>query len=850
MNFLDELAGRAAVSPDAVALVEPGGPSITFADLENRIDAIARVLRNAQIGRSDVVAAILPDGAGLMAGFLGVASTATCAILNPALRRAEIACALADLAARAVIVDPRTGSPAADVARERGIAVLDLESCPASARQLDPPAGRDTALLLHTSATTGKARVVALTHSNLRAMAANTRGILELTAEDRFLSMMPLFHLQGLLSSLAQLLAGGSVVCTAGFEADAFLSWLEDYHPTWYTAGPALHHAILPLIESRPDVLHRSPLRFVRSIGAALPHALMHQLEDTLHAPVLEGYGMTEAGAITSNTPRRRKPGSVGVSTGSEIGILDESGRFLPPEAEGEIVVRGPAVMHCYRNNPAANQSAFHDGWLRTGDLGRLDAEGFLFVTGRIKEMINRGGEKILPGEIEDALMSHPSVLEAVAFGVPHPTLGEEAMAAVVLRTGAPVPEIKLRGFVAGRVAEFKRPRRIISLSSIPKGATGKASRASLAEMLKAELDVVPDGPAAQGELETKLAQIWQRILKIDHVGPRDDFFQLGGDSLALTLVMAEVDSEFGASEDDEFLSSPTIETLTRLVKRSSDKRSTLLALQPNGDRIPFFCIPGADENPYYFLDLAKGLGPDQPFLVVRDPRPLLDRGIYTMEQHAALFCSAIRSMRPEGPYILGGHCYGGILAFEAARQLVASGQHVRLLVLFETPTPGYPKVARHWRKYLWHSMALGSSLLHGQVRSVGTQVRAHAGALKDLFRRKREAITRRALVSAGMQKMIAPGQRLDCQNEGVGRAYVPGPLACEVVHFLAADERHSTEILDDPRLGWRDVVGSRFSVCKVPGIADGVFKPPAVTELASQLRDRLDHANQVAKGS
>ena len=843
-NFLDELAARTVASPDTIALAEPGGANLTFAALEKKVHATAHALRRAQIGRSDVVALVLPDGADLIAAFLGVASAASCAILNPALRRAEMESALAELDVRAVLVDPRMNSPAAGVARERGIAVLDLESCPPAARRLDPPSGRDVALLLHTSATTGKARVVPLTHSNLTAMAANTRGILELTPADRFLSMMPLFHLQGLLSSLAQLLAGGSVVCTTGFDARAFLSWLEEYRPTWYTAGPALHHAILPLIESSPDVLRRSPLRFVRSIGAALTQTLLQQLEDALHAPVLEGYGMTEAGAITSNTPRRRKPGSAGLSTGSEIGILDETGRFLPPDAEGEIVVRGPAVMRSYRNNPEASQSAFHDGWLRTGDLGRLDAEGFLFVTGRIKEMINRGGEKILPGEIEDALTAHPSVLEAAAFGVPHPTLGEEAMAAVVLRPGAPVPEIFLRRFIASRLAEFKLPRRIISLSSIPKGATGKPSRAALAALLKSELDAASGESGVSGELEAKLSQIWRRILKIDYVGARDDFFQLGGDSLALTLMMAEVESEFGAGEDDEFIASPTIETLARLVNRSCVRRSSCLALQPSGDRIPFFCIPGADENPYYFLDLAKGIGADQPFFVVRDPRPLLDRGIYTMEEHAALFCAAIRSMRPEGPYILGGHCYGGILAFEAARQLVAEGHNVRLLVLFETPTPGYPKVARHWRKYLRQSLSLGSSLLRGQVRVVGAQMRAHAGALKELFRRKREAMERRALVAARMQKMIAPGARLDCQNAVVGRAYVPGPLACNVVHFLAADERHSTEILDDPRLGWRDLVGSGFSVRQVPGVADGIFKPPAVTELAAQFRKQLDRAN------
>jgi len=215
------------------------------------------------------------------------------------------------------------------------------------------------------------------------------------------------------------------------------------------------------------------------------------------------------------------------------------------------------------------------------------------------------------------------------------------------------------------------------------------------------------------------------------------------------------------------------------------------------------------------------------------------------VEEHAARYCSAIREMHPEGPVLLGGHCYGGILAFEAARQLMDAGREVRLLVLFEVPTPGYPKVARHWKKYVRQSAGLVSSFARGQAPVGWVEVRSHAGVLKQLFRRKRQAFTRRVLVSAGLQKAIEPAEPVNFRNHGAGRAYAPGKLTCNVVHFLAADERHSTLILDDPRLGWRDMVGAGFSVRKVPGIADGIFKPPHVAELASQLRELLNVANQ-----
>lgn len=329
------------MAPHAVALVTPGGDVLTFAGLQNRIAAIAQRINAAGIRPDDVVALVLPDGAKLMAGFLGIASVARCAVLNPALRSSEIHSILTNLGARAVFSDPAIASPAGDFARERGIPLLDIVSCTRTDRRLpESPNSSQIALLLHTSATTGRARIVPLTHSNLRAIAANSRLTLNLTSTDRFLSMMPLFHLQGLMSCLAQLLAGGSVICSAGFDAGASLSWLEEYRPTWYTAGPTAHRAILPLIERHPDILERSPLRFVRSIGAPLPQVLMEHLERALHIPVLEGYGMTEGGAITSNTPHQRKPGSVGRTTGSEIGILGEAGKLLPPGFEGEIVVR------------------------------------------------------------------------------------------------------------------------------------------------------------------------------------------------------------------------------------------------------------------------------------------------------------------------------------------------------------------------------------------------------------------------------------------------------------------------------------------------------------------------------
>jgi len=846
-GFLHHLRLRAEEAPESIAILAPGQGHVTFDALIHRIDALAEWVANLGFSCDDVVAVVMPDGPELLTTTIGVASAAICAPINPALRDAEMESALVDLGARALVTH-RTSAELERTASKLGIELVDAELPLNSATLQARPRPAGIALLLQTSATTGKPRLVPLRHSNLLAMAGSTLRILRLTANDRFLSMMPLFHLTGFLSSLTQLLAGGTVIATAGFDSNAFLGWLQQFQPTWYSASPALHNAILPLLEARPDVLERAPVRFVRSIGAPLPQALLTNLERALRAPVLEGYGATETGMVTSSAPPpgKRKPGSVGQSAGMDVAILNESGEFLPAGADGEIAIRGDAVIAGYHKDPEASRKAFHNGWFLTGDVGYLDDEGFLFVTGRIKDIINRGGEKVLPSEIDEALLAHPAVSDAVAFGVPHPSLGEDVAAAVVLSSGASIDETDLRRFVAQRLADFKVPRRIIFLDTIPKGPTGKARRADLAAIFLAETSRHHNPNEVLTPIQKRVRTVWKRVLRIDQIGLRDDFFAIGGDSLALVFLMADIEFQFGVDgtllDGSEFFASPTIETLAEMIaQRAPDSakgpRLPYVALQPLGSRIPFFAIPGADENPYYFRDLAKGLGLDQPFYVLRDTRPFAERGVYTVEQHAALYVDAIRSLRPHGPYLLGGHCYGGILAFEIARQLISRGEDVSLLALFEAPAPGYPKIRRNWKNYRRQLAAV----VRGHNRATLTDLCAHARVLGRVLKRKTQGATRTAFVSTGLGSVIEPLEPVGRGNERAGRSYRLKPLDCRLVHFIAADEHHSTRILDDPRFGWRDAAGEQFSVNWVPGGAINFFKHPTVGELASRLKDVLE---------
>jgi acyl-CoA synthetase (AMP-forming)/AMP-acid ligase II len=329
---------------------------------------------------------------------------------------------------------------------------------------------------------------VPLSHANLAASAAHIGATLGLTPADRCLNIMPLFHIHGLIGAvLSSLAAGASVFCTPGFNALRFFQWLSEAKPSWYTAVPTMHQAILPRAARNPEQLAEAKLRFIRSSSASLPAQVMAELEATFGCPVIESYGMTEAAhQMASNRlpPGLRKPGSVGASAGPDVAVMGPDGRLLKPGEIGEIVIRGPNVTAGYEKNPQANASAFAHGWFHTGDQGVLDEDSYLRVTGRLKEIINRGGEKISPLEVDDVLMDHPAVAQVVTFAMPHDKLGEEVASAVVLREGQSASEADIRGFASTRLADFKVPRKVVILDEIPKGATGKLQRIGLAAKL------------------------------------------------------------------------------------------------------------------------------------------------------------------------------------------------------------------------------------------------------------------------------------------------------------------------------------------------------------------------------
>ncbi len=492
------LLGRA--DDDAPALLAPGRGPMTYGELGRQIARSAGLLGRFAGTAPPRVAIVLPNGPEMAAAFLAVASHATAAPLNPAYREEEFDFYIGDLGAQALLVLAGDATPARAVARRRGVPVVELVpdmtgpagafglAGAASGPPLRPLAADDVALVLHTSGTTARPKIVPLTLGNLRASAANVAGAIALGPADRCLNVMPLFHIHGLVGVLlASMASGAGVICTPGFNALKFFSWMEETAPSWVSAVPAMHQAILARSERNRAILERCRLRLIRSSSAPLPPRVMAGLESAFGCPVIESYGMTEAAhQMTSNPlpPASRKAGTVGRAAGPEMAVLDESGRALPPGGTGEIAVRGANVMSGYENNPAATAASFAGGWFRTGDQGVIDADGYLTITGRLKEIINRGGEKVSPREVDEVLLDHPAVAEALAFALPHDKLGEDVGAAVVLKAEATASERELRDFVAGRLADFKVPRRIVLLAELPKGPTGKPQRIGMAKRL------------------------------------------------------------------------------------------------------------------------------------------------------------------------------------------------------------------------------------------------------------------------------------------------------------------------------------------------------------------------------
>jgi acyl-CoA synthetase (AMP-forming)/AMP-acid ligase II len=493
-NTLLEVIAAAPAQSTAIVLPE-AGIRVTYKQLRDQVAEMADTLATLGIGRGDRVATVLGNGLPAIVSFLAASVAGTAAPLNPGYREDEVSFCLDDTAAK-VLLCSAGATAALKAAQARGVPAYALETDSAGCVRIagaphgktaSAPSPGDIALVLHTSGSTGRPKRVPIMHRNIAASTHNIVASYAFSPADVSLCVMPLFHVHGLVASvLSTLLSGGAVVVPAKFSPLSFWRTVRDTGATWYSAVPTIHNLLLSRAgDDRPA--GAEGLRFIRSCSSALPPEMMERMERVFGAPVLEAYGMTEAShQMASNPlpPAARKYGSVGPGTGMAIGIMDDDGNLLPTGLRGEVVIQGPSVVSGYENNPEANAKSFTNGWFRTGDQGFLDEDRYLTLTGRIKELIVRGGEKIGPREIDEVLLSHPAVADAVAFGVPHPTWGEEVAAAIVLKEELDATESAILAYCKERLADFKCPKKIYITKAIPRTATGKIQRGAVAKAL------------------------------------------------------------------------------------------------------------------------------------------------------------------------------------------------------------------------------------------------------------------------------------------------------------------------------------------------------------------------------
>jgi acyl-CoA synthetase (AMP-forming)/AMP-acid ligase II/thioesterase domain-containing protein/acyl carrier protein len=844
---------------DALVLSGPGQSALSAAGVLSAVRVHNRTLRAMGIHSSDRIAYALPDSAGTALLALSVMSTAVASPINPRLPQAEIENALKNLKAVSVIVPAGVDSPARRAAKALSLHVIEFSVHEGSyAGHFDllapsiraasgtdgrPAAESDHALIVQTSGTTGKQKIVALTHRNLLSMMLANCDRLGLTPADRCLGVMPLFHIHGLGAVIVSLLSGSSIHILPEFGVQSFYEALRDHKPTWYTAVPTIHQKVLDSVDAHAEIVRQivatRQLRFIRSGSAPMPAGVPEILERVFNTRYVEACGATECSAyICSNSPDDRRIGSVGKPMpGNEVRILGVSGDLLGPGAEGEIIAKGPGVFSGYEGQPELNEQSFYDGFFRTGDLGYYDQDGYFYLTGRLKEQINRAGMKISPREVDDALRQHPAVSAATTFAVKDHALGEEVHAAVILKPGESATALDLQRFLSTRLADYKTPREIHFVTSIPTNSTGKIVRVGLAEKLgvgpRAEEASVPkELPFTPTQLA--IAAIFTRILSqpIDDVNT--DFRAAGGDSMQAMDLSLELEKQFGRQIPVSAISNnASIRGLSELLENDGWRpipATPVVFRTPREGQPTLFCLPGVGGNVWCYDAVARLLPDYQP--VVGLPLPGtdgLEAPIDDMGRLADRFVESIRSLQPNGPYLLTGYSFGGRAAFEVALRLRAQGQAVANVILIDTAGPDWPRPLTFRRRVAIHFRRM---LDQGPREFVRRAISRRKGT----FGMMPEEIIDGLLLSHASEARQRDQLRLIEAAATASRTWTARRIDAPVTVLRASHCSWLDSDVSDESMGWRALSDNRLSVTYVPGSHGTLFHEPEVRGLAEAI--------------
>jgi acyl-CoA synthetase (AMP-forming)/AMP-acid ligase II/thioesterase domain-containing protein/aryl carrier-like protein len=704
------IRAHARATPDAPALLSPGRSACSYADLAAHVDATIACLRAHLPAANRAVAVVTIDGATTCSSFVAAMAAGVCAPIDPASLPDDLdgyfgyvqpAVVIADDAsiARFGTVFDRHGVHVARIVTrdEHKAGVFDLVMLPAvrdrGAALLEP--GDDAVLLLRTSGTTSEPKIVPHTMAGLMHMIAHSCERLGMQPSDRCLNARPLYHVHAIVHVVGTtLLAGSSATYLTDAGAPDLVAGWDAWTPTWYSASPAMHREVLAIVRALP-VPPKHSLRFLRSAAATLDPELSIEVQAALGVPILQGYGTTEAPTMTLNVPppAEQKPRSVGRAAGCELRIVD-----------GEVVARGGNVARAYATRGAPQPIVDAEGWYRTGDLGEFDADGDLYLSGRLNERINVGGVKVSPETTERVLLTHESVADAIAFSLPHPTLGEHVAALVVARDGATIDVAELTAFAARHLARHAVPNVVRVVPELGRDGYGKLRRRDLSDRLVRDLEAersAPDGRAATSDaLRHTLVRIWEDVLERPAVSVDENFFAAGGDSLRAARLLTRITSATGVALLMETLfTSPTIELLCEalLATARRGQSSRLIPLRTTGSRAPLFFFDGdVNGGGFYGRFLLDALDPEQPVYLIR-PNGVFGEDVPAIEAIADGDTALITGVAPTGPYRLAGYCNGGVVAFEIARRLEAAGERVDVLTLIGSSAPN-ARLGLLWR--------------------------------------------------------------------------------------------------------------------------------------------------------
>jgi acyl-CoA synthetase (AMP-forming)/AMP-acid ligase II/acyl carrier protein len=728
---------------DRSAIQCPGQDTLSYAALHGQLRVTRSRFKALGIGTDDRIAVILPQGPENAVLCLAAMSYACCVPFNPDSKESHLADAFTRLGIHFLVTASGMDQAGRHAASAAGVRTIDLvrtadglagefvlkaQDEPWPAARSDSRGVQDPArpvLILHTSGSTAAPKAVPLTAKNLLASVENLVTSLALTPESVALNMMPLFHIGALVDlTLSSLRVGGAVICTRDMSARTFHQCLHQLRPTWYQAVPTMMQDVVSHARRRGLPTSNSSLRFCRAVSARLPQKIRDDFVDCFGVPVIEIYGMTEtAGVITSNRlpPHGQKQGSVGIPAGTAIQIIDGSGNKARTGQKGEVLVAGDNVFSGYFAAEEINRISFVGGWFRTGDEGYIDTEGHLFLTGRLKDIINRGGEKISSLQVDECLQRYPTVSDAACFPLPHPTLGEDVAAAVVLAEGKSLDDAGIRAFMATQLPGFMLPGHYFVVDSLPRTAAGKLQRYILPQILHPAGNAPqvsrqkPQSPAGQ-----LIARLWSDILAVDDVGKEDNFFDLGGDSLKAAVFMTELEAQIeihldaGALYDHPTLDAFEAHVLVHLARDNKGARPTpgslpaevfdtlarFMAAWPGTRQTPHALMAGHNtlgarpalfwgcQDQHELTGLARQLGHEQPVYGFRSLFKTGHKSDINRRLAAAHYAQEILQIQPQGPYFVAGYCEAGKMAFEIAQQLTRQGHLVQLLALVEQFVP------------------------------------------------------------------------------------------------------------------------------------------------------------------